>query len=220
MTAFFETFTNLLGQSTSHFRSVSTRKMMNCITVACSEFVNLNYLAVYSVVTNAIDASFGITTLIMLGHLGKGHLSAGVIALAFYNISWYFMEGLLTAQDSLVARAFALNDRESARYWSYISVSVAILLCIPATVLFIMAAIIIQYAFLIRPHTAAKAASFLILLLPGLWAHSVYRVAQKYLQCQQKMTTPIVCGVIGIGANLLGILFTNTYICMSYFVSE
>jgi len=177
---------------------------MNCITVACSEFANLNHLAVYSVVTNAIDASFGISTLIMLGHLGKGHLSAGVIALAFYNISWYFLEGLLTAQDSLVARSFALNDRESARYWSYISFAVALLLCVPATILFIFAAIIIQYAFQIRSHTAVKAAEFLILLLPGLWAHSLYRVAQKYLQCQQKMKAPIICGIIGIGTNLLG----------------
>ena len=140
----------------------------------------------------------------MLGHLGKGHLSAGVIALAFYNISWYFLEGLLTAQDSLVARSFALNDRESARYWSYISFAVALLLCVPATILFIFAAIIIQYAFQIRSHTAVKAAEFLILLLPGLWAHSLYRVAQKYLQCQQKMKAPIICGIIGIGTNLLG----------------
>ena len=177
---------------------------MSCIIVTCSEFANLNHLAVYSVFTNAIDASFGITTLIMLGHLGKGHLAAGVIALAFYNVSWYFIEGLLTAQDSLVARSFALNDRESARYWSYISCGVAILLWIPGTVLFIMAAIIIQYAFLIRAHTAVKAAEFLILLIPGLWAHSLFRVAQKYLQCQQKMVVPIICGLIGISANLLG----------------
>jgi Na+-driven multidrug efflux pump len=159
---------------------------------------------VYSVISNAVDASFGISTIIILGHLGKGHLSAGVIALAFYNISWYFLEGMLTAQDNLVARAFALKDRKAARYWSYISFGVTVLICIPTTVLFIFAAIVIQYAFLIRPHTAAKAAEFLILLLPAFWFHAVYRVFQKYLQCQKQMRPPLVCGIIGITFNIGG----------------
>lgn len=176
---------------------------MKCITALATELAGINRLAIFSVIINAVDASFSIMTIVLLGHLGKGHLSAGVIALAFYNISWYFIEGLLTAQDSLVARSFALNDREGARYWSYISFGVAVLICVPTTALFVFAAIIMQFAFQIRPHTAVKAAEFLILLLPGLWCHAFYRVFQKYLQCQRKMTTPIICGAAGIVANFV-----------------
>lgn len=176
---------------------------MKCITSIATELAGINRLAVYSVIINAVDASFSIMTIVLLGHLGKGHLSAGVIALAFYNISWFFIEGMLTAQDSLVARSFALNDREGARYWSYVSFGVAVLICVPTTVLFIFAAVIIQFAFLIRPHTAIKAAEFLIFLLPGLWCHAFYRVFQKYLQCQRKMNMPILIGISGMVANFL-----------------
>ena len=154
---------------------------MTFLSALWSGFLSLNRLAFCAVVTNATDASFNITNLIVLGHLGKGHLASGVIALAFYNIAWYFIEGVLTAQDNLVARSFALNDEAAARYWSLISFAVAMLLCIPGTVLFIFSAIIVQSAFMIGQHTAGKAARFILLLIPALWCHATYRVLQKYL---------------------------------------
>jgi len=164
-------------------------------------------------IANAVDASFNLSTIIILGQLGKGHLSAGVIALAIYNISWYFYEGMLTAQDNLVSRAFALKDRKTARYWSYIACGVSIIFLIPTTILFIFAAVVVQYAFSIRPHTAAKAAEFLILLLPGFWCQALFSIQQKYLQCQKQMRLPLICGIIGAVCNIVG----KQYLCVRYF---
>jgi Na+-driven multidrug efflux pump len=177
---------------------------MSCFLRSLNDFMNLNKLAGYSIAANALDASFTIVTIVILGQLGKGHLSAGVIALAFYNIAWYFIEGVLTAQDTLVSQAFALNDQVGVRYWSYISFGVVMMLCALSTALFVFAAIIVQFAFMITPHTAAKAAEYLILLLPGLWFHAMYRVFQKYLQCQRQIKIPLLCALIGVGANILG----------------
>ena len=187
--------------------------MMQCIRGVVTELISLNRLSALSIITNAVDASFSVATIVLLGHLGKGHLSAGVVALAFYNISWYFVEGMLTAQDNLVSRSFALKDRKSARYWSYIAFGVTILACIPTTLLFILAAIIIQFAFQIRQHTAQKAAEFLILLLPGFWCHAMYRVFQKYMLCQRQIKLPLICSLLGLSSNILGkiIIFVFFY---------
>jgi MATE family multidrug resistance protein len=176
---------------------------MQGIRAAMKELRALNRLTGYAVVTNSIDAGFGVVTLIMLGHLGKGDLSAGIIALAIYNIAWFFIEGVLTAQDSFVSRAFAAADASTARYWSWVSLVVALLLCIPATFLFISAAVVVQSAFQISAHRAAKTGAFLLLLLPALWAQAAYRVAQKYLQAQNFLRVPLICGTFGILFNLL-----------------
>lgn len=176
---------------------------MQCLRNLSAEFVSLNRLSIPAIIANAVDASFNITTIIILGHLGKGHLSAGVIALAMYNICWIFLEGMLTAQDNLVSKAFALKDRKLARYWSYIAGGVTFASLIPTTVLFVFGAVIVQYAFFIRPHTASKAAFFLILLLPGYCCHAMYRVLQKYLQCQRQLKMSLVCGLLGITTNII-----------------
>ncbi|KAJ1409511.1 mate-domain-containing protein [Ochromonadaceae sp. CCMP2298] len=177
--------------------------VMRGIHATMKELRALNRLTFYAVMVNSIDAGFGVVTLIMLGHLGKGHLSAGIIALAIYNMAWYFIEGVLTAQDSFVSRAFARADAPTARYWSWITLVVALLLCIPATLLFVSAAVLAEWALQISAHTAAKAGAFLLLLLPALYAQSAYRVAQKYLQAQNYLRVPMACGLLGISLNLL-----------------
>jgi hypothetical protein len=192
------------------------RGAMQCLRNLCTEFVSLNRLAAPAVFANAVDASFNVTTIIILGQLGKGHLAAGVIALAVYNICWYFVEGLLTAQDNLVARAFANKDKKLARYWSYIAAAVTVLVLVPTTALFVFGAVVVRYAFSIRPHTAAKAAWFLLLLLPGIWCHAFYRVAQKYFLCQKLMKMPIFCGLIGIAMNITCMLSISCSVSRGY----
>lgn len=140
----------------------------------------------------------------MLGHLGKGHLSAAFLSFAFYNICWYLLEGMLTAEDNLLSRAFHLHDLVSVRYWTYISFIVVIILCLITSILFIFSAVIIQFMFNIPQHIALKSAEFLFLLLPGFFFHALYRVVQKYLHSQQDTKIPLICGGIGVVSNIIG----------------
>lgn len=181
---------------------------MSSLSLLIKDFIYVNKIVIYTMITNFCDASFVLIDIIMLGYAGKGHLSAGFLAFAIYNIPWYLIEGILTAQDNLVARSFALHDNNTARYWSYISLFVIILICFLSTIFFIITSIIIQYNFNIRSQTTMKAVELLFLLIPGFWFHSIYRVLQKYIHSQKDILSPIISGLVGIGMNILGIIIS------------
>jgi Na+-driven multidrug efflux pump len=177
---------------------------MEFIRNIIKEVSTLYGIMLYSILVNFSDASFLLVDVIMLGHLGKGHLSAAFLSFAFYNICWYLLEGMLTAEDNLLSRAFHLHDMVSVRYWTYISFIVVIILCLVTSILFIFSAIIIQFMFNIPQHIALKSAEFLFLLLPGFFFHALYRVVQKYLHSQQDTRIPLICGGIGVVSNIIG----------------
>jgi len=177
---------------------------MEFIRNVIKELSTLYGIMLYSILVNFFDASFLLVDVIMLGRLGKGHLSAAFLSFAFYNICWYLLEGMLTAEDDLLSRAFHLHDLVSVRYWTYISFIVVIILCLVTTILFIFSAVIIQFIFSIPQHIAIKSAEFLFLLLPGFFFHALYRVVQKYLHSQQDTRIPLICGGIGVVSNIIG----------------
>ena len=182
---------------------------MEFIRNIIKEVSTLYGIMLYSILVNFSDASFLLVDVIMLGHLGKGHLSAAFLSFAFYNICWYLLEGMLTAEDNLLSRAFHLHDMVSVRYWTYISFIVVIILCLVTSILFIFSAIIIQFMFNIPQHIALKSAEFLFLLLPGFFFHALYRVVQKYLHSQQDTRIPLICGGIGVVSNIIGAILDD-----------
>lgn len=172
--------------------------------VLWKELLTLNRLAAVSVVCNSLDAGFFLVDIIMLGHAGRGHLSAAVVALAFYNVAWFFVEGVLTAQDTLLARSSAVSDAATARYWTYIALLVVLVLSCTSTVFFAFAPLLMFRAFSIRYNTVLKACEFLFLLLPAYWLHGVYRVVQKYLISQRMDLFASASAAIGIAVNIVG----------------
>ena len=178
------------------------------------EVIKLNTIAFYSALTNALDYGFMVVDLAMLGHLGKGQLASGIVGYAVYNIIWHFIEGVLSAQDTLVSRAFAQSYSASARYWSYISLFVVLALCTISTILFFFSPWIIEYGFSVKYHVSSKAAQHIMLMLPALWCHGIYRVMQKYLQPQNIMAPALISCTIGILANLLGIVCIVCIVCI------
>ena len=146
----------------------------------------------------------GIVDIIFLGHMGKGNLAAAIIGNAFVNVIWFFIEGYLTAQDTLAANAFGMKDYKAVRYWSYISMATTGALCVFATLVSLFAEPIIGTGLLIHYHMATKAAVHVYLLMPGIWCLAAFRVIQKYLQAQNIMTPSIVSSLIGNAVNILG----------------
>ena len=74
------------------------------------EFVILFSLALPAIVGNSLEVSFWIIDAIMLGHLGVEELAVAVVGNAVYNIIWSFLEGMLTAQDTLAAYTYGKKD--------------------------------------------------------------------------------------------------------------
>lgn len=168
------------------------------------ELRQLNRSALFSVATNILESSFDLVNISMLGHLGKGNLAAGAIAMILYKIVWVFVEGSLSAQDTLVSKAAALHDSVSIRYWSYVSLLFTLSLCGLSSIVFLFSPLIIPYGFLVSGHLTDKAIAHVFLLLPAFWCHGLFRVAQKYLQSQLIIFPALACTVFGICINVLG----------------
>ena len=152
---------------------------MECLSWLWNESEALMSLAVPSVLSNVLEGSMAVVDVLMLGRLGKGHLAALSVGNAFFNIPWFFIEGFLTAQDTLGANAHGAGDAASVRQWSYIALGLVLALCLVASVTFLFAEPILGQLFWVSYHLKTKAAVHIYLMLPGMWFLSLSRVLQK-----------------------------------------
>ena len=130
--------------------------LLFCFKSRWKEFTAVLRLAAPSMLIYFLETSVLVVSLIFQGRLGKGDLSAGAIALAYFNIVWYFIEGVLTAQDALCATAYGRRDHDSLRYWTYVSLFICVLLCTAGTIIFLFAPLFIRPLFGVNQRTATK----------------------------------------------------------------
>ena len=72
-----------------------------CFNQRYKELLTLLRLSTYAVTINILEVSIVVSSLIFLGHKGKGDFSGAVCGYVLYNLVWYFIEGVLSAQDTL-----------------------------------------------------------------------------------------------------------------------
>lgn len=149
------------------------------------------------VINNSLEVTFLLVDMIMLGHLGRGHLASAAISTALFNIVWSFIEGVLTAQDTFCCIAVGNNDYKSLQYWSIVSLFNVALLSTIGTVLFCFSSVFSHHLFFLSDHVVYKSSLYLLILIPSLWSMSIFRVIQKYLQAQNIMNPSILVLVIG-----------------------
>ena len=174
----------------------------NVLEGAHEEVAALSSLAVPSVLSNMLEGGMGVVDVMMLGYLGKGHLAALSVGNAFFNITWFFIEGFLTAQDTLASNAYGMGDLALVRQWSYISFFSTMLLCAAASVSFLFVQPILGIVFWMPYHLKTKASVHIYLLSPGLWFLGASRVLQKYFQAQNDMLPGLMAGAVANGVNI------------------
>ena len=145
-------------------------------------------LMVPTMISTLLESSMVVVDVIMLGHLGKGHVAAYAIGNGFFNMLWYFIEGFLTAQDTLCSNAYGSGDPKAVRYWSYISLVSVFILCAAATGIIFFTEYILGSWFFITFHLKPKACVHVYILTPAMWFLGLYRVIQKYLQSRGHMS--------------------------------
>ena len=74
------------------------------------EFSILLSLSIPAIFGNSLEVSFWLVDAIMLGHYGVETLAVAVVGNTVYSIIWSFLEGMLTAQDTLVAYSYGKKD--------------------------------------------------------------------------------------------------------------
>ena len=175
-----------------------------CFGKYWSETQELSGQIVPLILIYLLEYSMVVTDFMMLGRLGRGHLSSFAVATGFFNIMWYFIEGFMTAQDTLSANAFEKRDQYALRYWLYSSLFAVFILCSMASVLFCFNDLVLKEGFFISStHLRAKATSYILILMPSIWFLATFRALQKYLACQN-ITKPAIKGLLlGSGTNLV-----------------
>lgn len=159
-------------------------------------------LMVPTMTSTFLESSMVVVDVIMLGHLGKGHVAAYAIGNGFFNMLWYFIEGFLTAQDTLCSNAYGSGDPKAVRYWSYVSLLSVFILCSAATGIIFFTEYILGSWFFITFHLKTKACVHVYILTPAMWFMGWYRVIQKYHQSRGVMSPSAQASLIGNGANI------------------
>jgi Na+-driven multidrug efflux pump len=166
-----------------------------CFGVLGTEAYGLAGLAFPSILMNSLEMMMWAVDVAMLSHLGKGNLAAAAVGWAYFNIVWLFIEGVLTAQDTLISHAVGTCDYKLMRYWLIVSGLVSALLCMIGSFFYCFSYLIIQDIFQIRAHIAVRASLHVVLLIPNLWFLTAFRIMQKFFQTQQ-INIPILRALV------------------------
>ena len=132
-----------------------------CFNSRLKELEALIKLTIPSITIHSLEISITLTDLIILGHLGKGDFAGATVAFIYSNSIWYFIEGVLTAQDTLSAAAYGMRDYDSLRYWTYVSGFIVIIFCICGTGLMIISPLLIYRIFGLNVRTGVKVDSLI-----------------------------------------------------------
>ena len=165
------------------------------------ECSKIGQIAGPAMLINVLETFVLVVDVLFLGHLGRGNLAAFAIGTSFFNFSWLFIEGVLTAQDTLSAHAVGMNNTSDLRCWLFVAIVVSILLCTLGTVISCFSYMIFVNVFQIAEHLAVKGTIHVVLLIPNLWLLTGFRILQKYLMAQNKLVPIVVCMLIGTCVN-------------------
>lgn len=158
--------------------------------------------------TNMLGSLLQSEALIYLGHMGQRSLAAATLGNTYFNMLWYFIQGVSTALDTLASQAFGAGDTNMVRVWSMRCAMLLCLLCVPASLLMYYSGSIMLVLFrLSDAQLCVEAGVFVQWSIPGLWFWALYLCVQKYQQTQNIMIPSIVVGALGTGTNVLAMSF-------------
>jgi MATE family multidrug resistance protein len=157
--------------------------------------------------TNLLAYMLQVVGQIFLGRLGPEQLAAAALGNSYFNMVWYFIQGVSTALDTLASQAYGNGDCELARLWSIRAAVVLALVMIPASLVMYFSEVIMVHLFGLPIQLCAEAALFVQWLIPGTWCWAFYLCLQKFQQSQNcmlpSMVVALFANVINVGLNYL-----------------
>ena len=172
---------------------------------AKDELVVLAQLSWPVICTNLLAYTLQVVGQIFLGRLGPQSLAAAALGNSYFNMVWYFIQGVSTALDTLASQAYGNGDCELARLWSTRAAVVLSLVMIPATLVMYFAEPVMIHLFGLPVPLCTEAALFVQWLIPGTWCWALYLCLQKYQQSQNcmlpSMVVALLANVINVAAN-------------------
>ncbi|MEO8138509.1 MAG: MATE family efflux transporter [Gemmatimonadota bacterium] len=146
--------------------------------------------------------AMGVADTIMVGHVSPVALAAVAVGNVYYFAAAVFGMGTLMALDPIVAQAMGAGDREAAARGVQRGAVLALLLCVPTTLILWPAPAVLAW---LRqpPEVVPLAGAYAQLSIPGTLGLFAFTVLRQSLQAMHRVRPILVTVVV---ANLLNIL--------------
>jgi Na+-driven multidrug efflux pump len=181
--------------------------MLSTVQELFMEVVELLGLALPSALIMFLDASPWIIDLFMLGHLGKGNLASGSLAISYFMMNWVVIEGVLSAYETLAGHATTPSgsrDKLEIRLVTYAAIGCIICVCALCSCTFAASPWVFSYFFPDNGHVVFKAWVHCLILIPTLWTNAINRVLSKYFHLSKMLHLALAGGAVAFGVNLIG----------------
>ena len=171
---------------------------INYLTLSTLRWKDFSIVTTTQILIFVLSHSLIIVDFIILGYLGKGHLSAGILGNAYFNLIWSFIKGFLSVQFNL------MKISSTTRYWTYISLLYGIILSFIGSILMISSGFLLGSVIQIKFHTSSKAWQYLVILIPALWLQTITYIIQNIFKIL-KIEIPLLnILLVGNLVNLIG----------------
>jgi MATE family multidrug resistance protein len=162
-------------------------------------------IAVYSrslIVTFLLQYSLNVTSIFAVGRIGTLELGAVSLATMTANITCYApIQGLATSLDTLCAQAFGSGHKHLVGLQLQRMTYFLLLMLIPISVVWLNAEPIL--ALMIEKESAALAATYLRIILPGAPAYAAFEGGKRFVQAQGLFHATTYVLLIAAPANIL-----------------
>ncbi|KAK9818407.1 hypothetical protein WJX72_012193 [[Myrmecia] bisecta] len=131
-----------------------------------------------------LNKSLSVVSVVFVGHLGAAELAAASLASSLANVTGYaVLAGLSSALQTLCGQAYgAKNYAAVGQSWQRALLILGIA-CVPISVLWLCIEPLLLLAGQ-EAQVASMAASYMRLLIPGVWSYGGFVATQYYLQAQ------------------------------------
>jgi hypothetical protein len=176
--------------------------MLGCLFTAILEWRITQWIASPGYLIQTLDRLFWFSTFIFLGQHGRGNLATGLLAISTINLSIYFMEGFLSAQDLFIFQCRGIEKTE--KRWLYISVSFVLIFSAMAAGLIIAFDVYLYGFLMLKTNVNYKTNLFLWLLLPMVTFHGVQKALQQFFTKKGLYVPVIMAQSFALVSNIIG----------------
>ena len=161
-----------------------------------SEMRLITKLTIPLFMTQVLQASLSIIALVFSGRLGSTELAGVGLSLSLINITGTnTIMGLSTACDTLFAQTFGSINKHRLGIVQQRAVIIMMLSLMPYYALHLNTEIFLL-AIGKDPRVAELSGDYMLIVIPGLAAFSVYAPIAKYIQCQDIVVPNMVIGAL------------------------
>jgi MATE family multidrug resistance protein len=161
-----------------------------------NELKHITRLSVPIVITQLLQMTFGLMSLVFCGRLGPIPLACAALSTSLINVTGVsVVMGLSAACDTLYAQTYGSTNRKKLGVLVQRGVLILLLCLMPCFALHVNIERILV-AMGQNIIVANLSGEYMLIAIPGIAAFSVYMTVTKYMQCQGIVIPSMVIGVI------------------------